>query len=1188
MINGRISIIKLLGEGRSKVFLCEDKFFPSQKHAVKILPSQRSKEEEKTFFHEYNLLKKFSHPNIIKTYESGTIIELNANDEAFGIEKGNRFFILEYFDGNSLLDVDFKSNPTLLSKVIGQISSFLSYLHLANYIYFDLKFENILCIQSENDITLKIIDFGLTQRADVSLQNIHRGTAYYIAPEILQNKNIDSRADLYSLGILLYRLVYGKFPFAAVDELKIYQSHLEEEFIFSKSPYFSPTIINIITQLLKKNPAERIQSALQLFYALHLPSENYYLNLISATQFIERKNDLAVIAEYIENKERNDILVLQGMQNSGKSSLAEKLTNDFQNAVLVGRLPSQNPGLILHYIASKIVFSSFMHDGESGDDLLKLFNENIDLNIETLTVVFAEISKSQKFILILDDFNLLDEVVKEVLYHIIPVLQVNGCKIILLEDQAAASSAEAIPNKTEHQLDPLSQEDIPFFLKENFAEYFPQKQLAPLIEKFADLFPGNILLFLNELIANKMLIFSKEGIFVDEEKAKKFSGVSQNAVFKKRISHLSNKEKEVLALLSSIDVELNLDQTKTILKNFNDEVEEILLGLQKKNLLRRATQNSFIQFASIGLKHFVYSGIMDKVSHHKKTASIISTIPHFPPNEISRHYELAEEFDEAYLCLKSEIKRASELSAFIYVTRIFSRLLKLPLSKKFAIEVRKEFLQILQKTGDNELALHILNELESIFNVQLDMELITKKGIFLIASGEVETGKKMLIKQVGKIKNDFDRTEILLEIANANLNTNLYDDTQIVLNQLLEARELTPGQKGKVFNMNGLLELYKNNNIEKAFSFFILALNEFTKANLKQRIARVQVNLGNICSMKGDYAQAEQYWKSSLSINNAIGDLDQEALLLMNYGIYLFDTANYEKANDSYKSAKNIFQTIGKKNGLGLSLLNSGETHLITCEYSSAIEEFLRALNIFRSTENEEEEASAYYLLAKTFAVIGNLKETKYYTEQYQKSISEGKLGEKHLIQLNFVNALIHYYFNYEMNETNEDELLSLCNTLLETDNKYDTVLASLIYIDYCIGEEKFQPAYNFLINEKYIELCSVNEIYRAVRLYLLGKLAKHYRFGEKPFIDYLIEAYEIIKEQSITEFTRLILSALGKVYFERNLFSNAEDLFNLTESLIVFFSKNISDDYLRKAYLAKKERREVLQFIKNSLPLIL
>ncbi|MDP3683678.1 MAG: protein kinase, partial [Ignavibacteria bacterium] len=142
MINKRFGIIKLLGEGRSKVFLCADKFFPSQKFAIKILPSQTGAEEIKTFLDEYHLLKKFSHPNIIKAYESGTIINLDEEDTAHGIESGSLFFLLEYFEGKSLLDIDFKSNPESLFQVIGQLTSFLSYLHLANYIYFDLKFEN--------------------------------------------------------------------------------------------------------------------------------------------------------------------------------------------------------------------------------------------------------------------------------------------------------------------------------------------------------------------------------------------------------------------------------------------------------------------------------------------------------------------------------------------------------------------------------------------------------------------------------------------------------------------------------------------------------------------------------------------------------------------------------------------------------------------------------------------------------------------------------------------------------------------------------------------------------------------------------------------------------------------------------------------------------------------------------------
>ncbi|MFA6978353.1 MAG: protein kinase [Ignavibacteriaceae bacterium] len=1190
MINKRFSIIKLLGEGRSKVFLCEDRFFPSQKFAIKILPFQAGEEEIKTFTDEYQLLKKFSHPNIVKAYESGIILDIAEEEKALGIEDGSCFSLLEYCDGKSLLDIDFRSKQKMLLDLIGQLSSFLSYLHFAKYIYFDLKFENIICSEKGESLSLKIIDFGLTKRSDSILPTTQRGTAFYIAPEILQNKKVDSRADLYSLGILLYHLVYGKFPFSVNNELEIYRAHLEDEFLFSESSSFSPAIIKVIKRLLKKNPSERIHSALQLLSSLKLPIENFNLNFVSATEFIERKTELAVITEYIENKERNEVFVIQGTYGSGKSFLAAKISNEYQNVIFVEKLSTHNPGLILQNILSRIIFSSSIYNEFNGKDAeyLKVFDDNVRLDIETLIARFSEISKAKNFILILDDYNLLDEVVKEILLRIIPILQVNGCKIILLEDQPTGSSSVALPNKIELQLSPFFQKEILVFLEENFSSSFPLKTMATLIKKYADLYPGNILLFINELIANKVLIFSKDGILVDEEKVQKFSGVTQDAAFKKRITNLTDNEKEALLLLSSFEVDLTLAEAKIFLDKMIGETDEILINLKKKNLIHIQSSDSFIQFNSIGLKNYIYSSIENKVEHHIKIIAVFSTANGISPKEISRHFALAEKYDDAYLCLKDEIERASELSAFVYVSNLYSRLLQLPLSKNIAVKVRKDFLQILQKTGDSEQALQILNVLETVYKIKLDTELLIKKGVFLIASGKIDSGKKILVEEVNKIQDKNEKTEILLEIAKADLNTNKFTEAQTVLNQLSSTKYLTNEQNGKTHNLTGLLELYKNNDTEKAFSSFLSALKEFTKADLKQNIARVQVNLGNICSMRGHYMQAEKYWQSSLSINHAIGDLEQEALLQMNYGIFLFDTAKYEQAVDSYKNAKKIFKAIGKKNGLGLSLLNSAETHLIICEYSTAIDELSQALDIFRLTENKEEEASTYYLFAKTFAIIGSWKNAMFYTEQYQKFVLDEHLSEKHLLQLKFIDALTRYYSGEEIVESDEDEILSLCYALLETDNKHDTVLASLIYIDFCLFKKEFEPAHTFLQNEKFIELCSVNEIYRAVRLYLLGKLSQQYKFDENSYTNYLNEAYEIIKGQSITEFTRLILNLLCKIYFERNLFIKGKEFFNLTESLIVFLSNNITDNSIREAYLTQKERSENLQFIRNSLSTLL
>ncbi len=1190
MINKRFSIIKLLGEGRSKVFLCEDRFFHAQKFALKILPLQTSEEEIITFKNEYQLLKKFSHPNIVKAYEFGTIFEITEEEKIWEVEKGCYFFLLEYCEGTSPLDIDFNSKPNLLLDLIGQLSAFLSYLHFANYIYFDLKFENIVCSENGENLTLKIIDFGLTGRIDSVFPTTQRGTAFFIAPEILQKQSVDFRADLYSLGIILYRLVYGKFPFSVDNELEIFRAHIEEEFSLPESSLFPPIIIKIIERLLKKNPRERINSAWQLFFLLKLQLEYFSGNLISATQFIGRKIEHTQISEYLENKERSEALVVQGTYGSGKSFLAEKIANDHQNVIYIEKIPLQNSELVLQNILSRIIFSPSLYgEGKSKVvEFIKRFDDNFHPDVETLIALLSKISKAKNFVLIFDDYNLLDDVVKEILSRVMPILQVNGCKIILFEDNASGLSSVNLPNKLELQLSPFNHKEIPLFLEENLSDNFPIKTIATLVKKYADLYPGNILLFINELIANGILIFSEDRIIVDEEKAKKITGETQSEAFKKRIANLGEEEKDVLRLLSSFEVDLTPEAVKIFFNNSGSNIDEILINLQRKNLIHIHSSDSIIQLNSTGLKNFLYSSIENKVEHHQKITTVISEIDGISPKEISRQYELAEKYDDAYFCLKDEISRASALSAFIYVSHLYSRLIQLHLSVKEAVNIRKDFLQILLKTGDSEQALQIINQLETVYKVKLGTELLIKKGVFLIASGEIDLGKKILTEEVNKIQDDNKKIEIFLEIAKADLNTNKFNEAQIVLHQLGKSNKLTNEQKGKTHNLTGLFELYKNNDTEKAFSSFLSALNEFTKTDLKQNIARVQVNLGNICSMRGHYKQAEEYWRSSLSINHAIGDLEQEALLQMNYGIFLFDTAKHEQAVDSYKSAKKIFQAIGKKNGLGLSLLNSAETHLIICEYSTAIDELFEALEIFRSTENKEEEASTYYLLAKTFAIIGSMNDAALYTEQYQKFVLDEQLNEKHLLQLKFIDVLIRYYSGDENVESDKDELLSLCNALLETDNKHDSILAAMIYLDFCLLEKEYESAQTFLQKDKFIELCSVNEIYRAVRLYLLGKLSRHNKFDENSYSNYLNEAYEIIKGQSITEFTRLILNLLCKIYFERNLFIKGKEFFNLTESLIVFLSNNITDISIREAYLTQKERSENLQFIRNSMSTLL
>ena len=106
-------------------------------------------------------------------------------------------------------------------KLMIQVLSAVEYLHNRQIIHRDLKPENILLVSSKNDIEVKVTDFGLAKKANRDGLKTFCGTPQYFAPEVLKRKNnaqsggrYGAAVDMWSLGVILYILLSGSFPFA--------------------------------------------------------------------------------------------------------------------------------------------------------------------------------------------------------------------------------------------------------------------------------------------------------------------------------------------------------------------------------------------------------------------------------------------------------------------------------------------------------------------------------------------------------------------------------------------------------------------------------------------------------------------------------------------------------------------------------------------------------------------------------------------------------------------------------------------------------------------------------------------------------------------------------------------------------------------------------------------------------------
>ena len=144
-----------------------------------------------------------------------------------------------------------------------QILSAVAYCHANNIVHRDLKPENLLLDKESHDATVKVIDFGTSTVHD-NQQNLTQryGTAYYIAPEVLQ-KDYNEKCDIWSCGVILYILLSGKPPFYGRQDRDILRRVNKGEYSL-KGPEWeniSQGAKNFIGKMLDYNPRTRISAS---------------------------------------------------------------------------------------------------------------------------------------------------------------------------------------------------------------------------------------------------------------------------------------------------------------------------------------------------------------------------------------------------------------------------------------------------------------------------------------------------------------------------------------------------------------------------------------------------------------------------------------------------------------------------------------------------------------------------------------------------------------------------------------------------------------------------------------------------------------------------------------------------------------------------------------------------------------
>src|SRR5688572_26847026 len=253
---GNYRLLSIIGRGGMGTVYKGEHVYIGKPVAVKILHERYAKYEEavKRFLREARAASSINHPNIVDVTDFGP-----AHD-------GGVYFVMEFLEGQSLEDLIERESPVPLHRainIVNQIASALAAAHEKKIVHRDLKPENVMLTTrpgrretiraagkdasgSQKFVVeragtydfVKVLDFGIAKVAEPEPAHLAEGstvagtifgTPEYMSPEAARGQLVDSRADIYSLGVIFYDMLTGHVPFEAETPIEVLTKHITEQ-----------------------------------------------------------------------------------------------------------------------------------------------------------------------------------------------------------------------------------------------------------------------------------------------------------------------------------------------------------------------------------------------------------------------------------------------------------------------------------------------------------------------------------------------------------------------------------------------------------------------------------------------------------------------------------------------------------------------------------------------------------------------------------------------------------------------------------------------------------------------------------------------------------------------------------------------------------------------------------------------
>jgi serine/threonine protein kinase len=263
-IEGKYRIDAKIGAGGMGAVYQAHRLLIGDDVALKILHPEHVSQPDATerFRREAQAAARLKHPNAVSIYDFGV-----TND-------GLVYLVMELIEGQSLREIIKQQGPLTQSaaaEVISQVCAALDEAHRQHIVHRDLKPDNIVVKPMLNGLRVKVLDFGIAKLRDLAASNLTQtgsvmGTPHYMSPEQCLGEELDSRSDIYSLGIVLYEMLAGVVPFNSPMSTAVVVQHVNQAPppLRTINLSISPAVEAVVMHALAKQRQERPQSATAL------------------------------------------------------------------------------------------------------------------------------------------------------------------------------------------------------------------------------------------------------------------------------------------------------------------------------------------------------------------------------------------------------------------------------------------------------------------------------------------------------------------------------------------------------------------------------------------------------------------------------------------------------------------------------------------------------------------------------------------------------------------------------------------------------------------------------------------------------------------------------------------------------------------------------------------------------------